>query len=240
MRIAREKRMSQAELGRVIVTHVRDDRDERIADVCAIESPAKPDFLGVRVLDQVPLGDLATYIDWSPFFMAWELKGKYPEIFNDAHVGKEAKDLFDRGQALLRQILKERTLRAHGVYGFFPANSVGDDVVLNRLGRRIFQSPRELVVDDAVIRRALKEPVLAIVEAVMGALERTSPELAEDIIQKGVYVAGGGSLLAGLPERLTLETGLKFIRAADPLTAIVRGAGIVLENFKDYQDVCIA
>jgi len=82
--------------------------------------------------------------------------------------------------------------------------------------------------------------VSAIVNAVLKALERTSPELAEDIIRRGIYVAGGGSLLAGLPERLSLETGLKFFRAANPLTAIVRGSGIVLEAFKDYRATCIS
>ncbi len=100
--------------------------------------------------------------------------------------------------------------------------------------------PREIVVDDAIVRRALREPVHAIVEAVVRALERTSPELCEDIIKRGVYVAGGGALLAGLPERLSLETGLRFYRAANPLTAIVRGAGKVLEEFKDYRSVCIS
>ena len=100
--------------------------------------------------------------------------------------------------------------------------------------------PRELVIDDAIIRRALKEPVDAILQAVVRALERTSPELAEDIIAKGVHIAGGGALLAGLPERLSLETGLKFYRTAKPLTAIVRGAGQVLDSFKELRSVCIA
>ena len=100
--------------------------------------------------------------------------------------------------------------------------------------------PRELIVDDSVVREALREPVQVIVEAVFRALERTSPELAEDIIRRGVYIAGGGSLLAGLPERLSLETGLKFYRAASPLTAIVRGTGTVLESMKEMQRVCIA
>lgn len=100
--------------------------------------------------------------------------------------------------------------------------------------------PREMMMDDSVIRRALKEPVQSIVEAVIRALERTSPELAEDIIKRGVFMAGGGALLAGLPERLALETGIRFIRASNPLTAIVRGAGHVIENFKEYEEVCIA
>ena len=100
--------------------------------------------------------------------------------------------------------------------------------------------PREMIVDDAVVRRALKEPVSAIVEAVHRALERTSPELAEDIIRKGIYLAGGGALLAGLAERLSLETNIRFHRAADPLTAIVRGTGRVVEQFKELRSVCIA
>ncbi len=100
--------------------------------------------------------------------------------------------------------------------------------------------PREMIIDDSTVREALREPVQAIVEAVFRALERTSPELAEDIIKRGVYIAGGGSLLAGLPERLSLETGLRFYRAADPLTAIVRGTGKVLESFSEMHEVCIA
>ncbi len=100
--------------------------------------------------------------------------------------------------------------------------------------------PREMIIDDSIVRRALREPVSAIVDAVIRALERTSPELAEDIIRKGVFLAGGGALLAGLPERLSLESGLKFLRAADPLTAIVRGTGQVVEAFKDYKCVCIS
>jgi rod shape-determining protein MreB len=100
--------------------------------------------------------------------------------------------------------------------------------------------PREMVIDDTTVRRALKEPVNAIVEAVYRALERTGPELAHDIIKKGVYLAGGGSLLAGLPERLSHETNIRFLRAADPLTAIVRGTGAVLENFKELKSVLIS
>jgi len=100
--------------------------------------------------------------------------------------------------------------------------------------------PREMVVDDTMIRRALKAPVKSIVEAVHRSLERSNPELAHDIIKKGIYLAGGGSLLAGLPERLSLETKIRFRRAADPLTAIVRGTGTVLDNFKELKTVLIS
>ena len=97
-----------------------------------------------------------------------------------------------------------------------------------------------MIIDDTAVRRALREPVAAIIEAVHRALERTSPELAEDILAKGIYLAGGGALLAGLPERLSLETNIRFIRTADPLTAIVRGTGTVVENDKEMNEVCIA
>ena len=89
-----------------------------------------PSFLGTRVLRDFPLGEIVPYVDWSPFFMAWELKGKYPAIFNDPHVGKVARETFDKAQELLQGIIRERRLTAQGVYGFFPANSDGDDVVV--------------------------------------------------------------------------------------------------------------
>jgi 5-methyltetrahydrofolate--homocysteine methyltransferase len=92
-----------------------------------IDTPA---FLGTRALDDYPLEELARYIDWSPFFMTWELRGKYPRIFDDPSVGPEARRLFDDAQKMLDRIIHERLLRARGVYGFWPAVSVGDDIVV--------------------------------------------------------------------------------------------------------------
>ncbi len=99
-----------------------------------------PAFLGVRTIDDLPLATLVPYIDWSPFFMAWELRGKYPDIFKDPIVGKEATELFAKAQAMLQTLLKRHSvqgrsvgaapIQARGVYGFFPANSDGDDIVL--------------------------------------------------------------------------------------------------------------
>ena len=77
-----------------------------------------------------PLAEIVPYIDWSPFFMSWELKGKYPAILDDPVVGAEARDLFEKGSAMLARLVRDHVLRAHGVYGFFPANSEGDDVVV--------------------------------------------------------------------------------------------------------------
>jgi 5-methyltetrahydrofolate--homocysteine methyltransferase len=90
----------------------------------------KPRKLGIQVLKNYPLNDLLSYIDWSPFFMAWELKGKYPKIFNDPHVGPQAKELFDNAHGLLLDMIAANKLQAHAVYGFWPAASMGDDVVL--------------------------------------------------------------------------------------------------------------
>ncbi len=89
-----------------------------------------PSFTGVRVLDDFPLATLAKYIDWSPFFLTWELKGKYPRILSDPVVGAEATRLFDDARRLLGEIVAGKLLVARGVYGFWPAASEGDDIVL--------------------------------------------------------------------------------------------------------------
>jgi 5-methyltetrahydrofolate--homocysteine methyltransferase len=89
-----------------------------------------PTFFGYKVLDDISLGDLLPYIDWSPFFSSWELKGKYPAILKDPVVGQEAKKLFNDALELLNNIVTNKYLQAKAVFGFFPANSVGDDVEL--------------------------------------------------------------------------------------------------------------
>jgi 5-methyltetrahydrofolate--homocysteine methyltransferase len=89
----------------------------------------KPEFLGVRVASP-SIVDLANYIDWSPFFHTWELRGRYPAIFDDPAVGPQARELFDDAQKLLEQIAAKNSLTARGVYGFWPANATGDDVDL--------------------------------------------------------------------------------------------------------------
>jgi 5-methyltetrahydrofolate--homocysteine methyltransferase len=82
------------------------------------------------VLDDFPLATLVEYIDWSPFFLTWELKGKYPKILSDPAVGPEAKKLIDDARKLLDEIVAAKLLVARGVYGFWPAAAVGDDVAL--------------------------------------------------------------------------------------------------------------
>ena len=98
-------------------------------DWASADVPA-PSFTGVRVLHDVPLETLVPFIDWSPFFHAWEMRGRYPQILEDAVLGDRAKELFADAQALLSRIVKERLLTARGAYGFFPAASDGDDIAV--------------------------------------------------------------------------------------------------------------
>ncbi len=90
--------------------------------------PHKPGFTGVKALKNYPLEELVPYIDWSPFFQTWDLWGKYPQILDDATVGAAAREVYDNGQKMLDQIIKGRWLSANAVFGFWPANSVGDSI----------------------------------------------------------------------------------------------------------------
>ena len=92
------------------------------------EDLAKPSFLGRRILPNFPLEEIVPFIDWTWFFTAFELKGRYPEILQDEVVGEAARELFEDAQKILDRIVKRRLIRANAVYGFYPANSVGDDV----------------------------------------------------------------------------------------------------------------
>jgi len=91
-------------------------------------TPVKPKFLGAKALQDFPLEKLVERFDWSPFFQAWELHGLYPRILNDKVVGEEAKKVFADAQAMLKQLVDEKWLTAKAVYGFYPANRVGDDI----------------------------------------------------------------------------------------------------------------
>ena len=92
--------------------------------------PVKPTFLGEKVIENLSLATLENYIDWTPFFQTWEMAGSYPKILSDSVVGEEAQKLFDDAQTMLKAIISENWLQARAVIGFFPANSVEDDIVL--------------------------------------------------------------------------------------------------------------
>jgi len=92
----------------------------------------RPSFTGIRMVEDVSLEKLREHVDWSPFFLTWEMKGKYPKIFEDERLGAEARKLFDDAQQMLARIIEENLLQARGVYGFWPAASEGDDIIVYR------------------------------------------------------------------------------------------------------------
>ena len=105
-------------------------RSRRTPIVRRADDIPSPTFTGVRVLDNFPLNMLREFIDWSPFFHTWGLKGIYPRIFEHKEQGAQARQLFEEGNALLDVIVENKLITARGVYGLFPANAVGDDVEL--------------------------------------------------------------------------------------------------------------
>jgi 5-methyltetrahydrofolate--homocysteine methyltransferase len=112
------------------VVSIETARKRRTSIVWKADDLPTPSFTGVRVLDHFPLATLRAYIDWTPFFHTWELKGVYPRILDDERQGAQARQIFAEANALLDRIVDENLLRARGVYGLFPAAAVGDDVEL--------------------------------------------------------------------------------------------------------------
>jgi 5-methyltetrahydrofolate--homocysteine methyltransferase len=112
------------------VVSLEEARKRRTPIEWRAEDLPTPSFTGVRVLDNFPLATLREFIDWSPFFHTWGLKGIYPRIFEHPDHGAQARQVFKEGNALLDVIIEKKLITARGVYGFFPAAAVGDDVEL--------------------------------------------------------------------------------------------------------------
>lgn len=111
----------------------------------------KPNELGIQVIEDMDLQKLVPFIDWTPFFRSWELHGKYPDILTDNVVGEQATDLFADAQKMLAEILKEKKLKAKGIFGLFEANSVNDDDIEIVLPKPVL-SEVEIGVEGAVFR----------------------------------------------------------------------------------------
>ncbi|WP_198598318.1 methionine synthase [Mangrovicella endophytica] len=131
----------RAEYAKVADAHARSERDKQRLPLAkarenrhridwAAYQPPRPSFLGTRTFDDWNLAELARYIDWTPFFQTWELKGRYPAILEDEAQGEAARSLFADAQAMLAQIVEEKWFRPKAVIGFWPANAVEDDVRL--------------------------------------------------------------------------------------------------------------
>lgn len=97
----------------------------------------RPKFLGTKIIHDFPLEELVPYIDWTPFFHTWELRGSFPKIFDDSYVGDVAKKLYADAQIMLEQIVSEKLLKAKAVIGFWPANTIVDDIQLDVAGQSV-------------------------------------------------------------------------------------------------------
>ncbi|HMV49948.1 MAG TPA: vitamin B12 dependent-methionine synthase activation domain-containing protein, partial [Blastocatellia bacterium] len=126
----RDREMHEAGKAQRTILTIEQARANRTPIDWATTEIAKPEFIGTRLLNNYRLEDIVPFIDWSPFFHAWELAGVFPRILDDATIGAQARKLYEDGQKLLEQIISRRALRANAVYGFWPANAVGDDIEL--------------------------------------------------------------------------------------------------------------
>lgn len=152
----------------------------------------------------------------------------------------------EANEAILRYIQRERQMIISEILAEHIKMKIGTAAPLNEpetmdiTGKEILTGiPKTFSVTDAEIREAIKEPIMSIVEAVKRALEKTPPDLAADIHDRGFWLAGGGALIRGLDRLLTECTSLKVNIAEDPLTAVVRGAGAVIDHTDHFRQVFI-
>jgi 5-methyltetrahydrofolate--homocysteine methyltransferase len=160
--------------------------------------PQKPTFLGARTFQNYDLGKLVDLIDWTPFFQTWELTGRYPAILKDKVVGVEAQKLFNDAQALLKRMVAEKWLTANAVIGFWPANSVGDDI--------------ELYADDTRTAPLATLYTLRQQLAREGNKDRAHTALADFIAPKEARIAdyiGGFAVTTGIGEDEAIEKHIK-------------------------------
>ena len=161
-------------------------------------TPVKPSFLGTRAFPNFSLASLVPYIDWTPLFQAWELAGRYPQILTDNKVGAEAKKLFDDAQELLKRIVAEKWVTASGVVGFWPANSVGDDIEVYRDDTRTSQ----LTMLHTLRQQIARDP----------SRNRAHTALADFIAPKETGLAdyiGGFAVTSGIGEEQAIERHIK-------------------------------
>ena len=125
VKVAEKHAQSEAEKQRLPLARARENA---FRPDWSAYTPPKPTFLGTRVFETYDLNELAKYIDWTPFFQTWELKGRFPAILDDENQGAAARQLWDDAQAMLKTVLQKNWFRPKAVIGFWPANAVGDDI----------------------------------------------------------------------------------------------------------------
>ncbi|ROU03414.1 methionine synthase [Histidinibacterium lentulum] len=162
-----------------------------------------PEFLGPKVIDDWDLAEIARYIDWTPFFQTWEMKGVYPAILDDGKQGAAARALFDDAQAMLKRIIDERWFGPRAVVGFWPANASGDDI-------RLFAS------ED---RRTVRATLHTLRQQHAKRQGRPNLALADFVAPEGVADYIGGFVVTAGPEET--EIADRFDRANDNYSAIL-------------------
>jgi 5-methyltetrahydrofolate--homocysteine methyltransferase len=201
-RIAESYARGQAEKVR---TSIAEARANRLSLDWAGYTPPKPTFLGTRAFKAYDLAELSRYIDWTPFFHAWELKGTFPRILEDDKYGEAARNLYEDARAMLKQLIEEKWLTANGVVGFWPANSIGDDI--------------EIYTDEMRTKR------LAVLHTLRQQMARDGSRanlaLADFVAPKDTGIAdyvGGFAVTAGVGEE---DVALRFERANDDYSKIM-------------------
>jgi 5-methyltetrahydrofolate--homocysteine methyltransferase len=172
-------------------------------------TPPKPEFVGARAYSSdagtISLDDLIPYIDWSPFFHTWELRGRYPAIFEDPVVGKQARELFDDAQKLLERIRAEKLLTARGVFAFWPAKAIGDDVEVYA-----DESGAKPLTTFHFLRQQMKKPA-----------DQFNHSLADYVAPNALDYLGGFAVTAGIGAD---ELAAKFAADQDDYNAILTKA----------------
>ena len=133
-RVIEAHERAEVERNRVSIHDARANSGRLVFDASTVVAPS---YTGVRTFDEIDVAELVPYIDWTPFFHAWGLRGRYPAILTDPELGGAAQPLFDDGQRMLEQIVNERWFVPKAVVGFWPAHRDGDDIVLPQHGRRL-------------------------------------------------------------------------------------------------------
>ncbi len=210
----------QAEYARIAEAHQRgQDAKRRItlatarADALKLDwsgyRPVKPSFLGPKLFRDYPIAELVPYIDWTPFFATWEMKGTFPQILEDEKVGAAARSLYDDARAMLAKMVGEKWISANGVIGFWPANAVGDDIALYTDESRTGEAARLFTLRQQIARSTDRRRHVA---------------LADFVAPEGSGVAdyvGGFAVTAGIGEEAVAE---RFNRANDDYSKILSQA----------------
>jgi 5-methyltetrahydrofolate--homocysteine methyltransferase len=201
-RMAESYARSQAEKVR---TAIAEARANRLNLDWAVHTPPKPTFLGTRAFKAYDLAELSRYIDWTPFFHVWELKGTFPRILEDEKYGEAARNLYEDSRAMLKQLIEEKWLTANGVVGFWPANRIGDDI--------------EIYTDEMRTKR------LAVLHTLRQQMARDGSRanlaLADFVAPKETGIAdyvGGFTVTAGVGEE---DVALRFEHANDDYSKIM-------------------